>query len=118
MQDCKKFVKMAGEMLIKQQALIMATSDDKGYDLEKYREKVMLEMEGVNKTKHPDTKSKEKCKDTPKKSFEELMYGRISFRHLDFCLFLYLYFITENTHENIFHFLFSIFLSFHCRKLR
>ena len=36
---------MAGGALVNQNALIMATSDDRGYDFEKYKKKALEEME-------------------------------------------------------------------------
>ena len=92
MQDCKKFLKMAGGALVNQNALIMATSDDKGYDLEKYKKKALEEME-----KESQESEDVKCNSAEKhegddqnfntnnltsrvmkektKSFEELMFG-------------------------------------------
>ena len=62
---------MAGTTLIKQQALIMATSDDKGYDLEKYTQKVKDELDEAEADEEHDQKT---C-NAKQKSFEELMYG-------------------------------------------
>ena len=76
MQDCKKFMKMAGTTLINQNALIMATSDDRGCDLEKYKKKVIADME----KSEADTES-QKCNSLKEKSksFEELMFGTLNY---------------------------------------
>ena len=79
LQDCKKFIKMAGTTLINQNAMIMATSDDKGYDLEKYKKKVIEDMEKevndgqANKCNTQNINSS--LSNEPSKLFEELMYG-------------------------------------------
>ena len=93
MSDCKKFVKMAGQTLIKQQALIMATSDDKGYDLDKYTKKVIAEMEEneMETSQTTGNKNKETCKDTKKKSFDELMYGKITLRWTFYSYYFFSY---------------------------
>ena len=63
---CKKFVKMAGETLIKHQALVMATSDDKGYDFEKYQQKIRAKM-----AENDGDSDENKCNDDPVKSENE-----------------------------------------------
>ena len=72
--DCQKFVRMAGDIIINQQALIMATSDDKGYDLQPYKEMIMKNMSASQNSSTTSGNDQKPCK-TKKKSVEELMYG-------------------------------------------
>ena len=80
LNDCQDFLSMAGDLLINQQALILATSDEKGYDLDKYKKKVVENMEkqkkkGATSTQTCNEEQVNSVKTNDKKSFEDLMYG-------------------------------------------
>ena len=78
LEDSKKFLRIAGDTLISQQALIMATSEDKGYNLDEYRQRVIDNMQSQQNKEKDASKCNEAntAKNNAKiKNSDQQMYG-------------------------------------------